>query len=340
MATSTSTTSAATARCCSATATRRSSRRSSARRARHPSRHQPRGRRSSGASRSRRSCRRRAAGMVKFTSSGTEATMMAMRIARAYTGKDVICKMHGRFHGWHDYATMAMQPPYDEPIAPACRRRCRRHRSSACQPRDIAALHALLDSRDDIAAVILIADQAGTEYLQAVRDLCTAARVIADLRRGRYRLPLRPRRRAGILWRHARHDDACQDSRRWAERRRDRRPRRSSTASSRATTRSGAPPAHPASRYLQRQPAVGGGRHRLPGDRERSGGPARRIATADATPSRLHRSLRAARRRRQGRWPRFVGPISFAEPKIPMGKLLHRFKAAMQLGGVDPSGMS
>ena len=47
----------------------------------------------------------------------------------------------------------------------------------------------MLDSRDDIAAVILIADGAGTPYLQAVRDL-TAARGIV-LRPG-CRSPLNP----------------------------------------------------------------------------------------------------------------------------------------------------
>ena len=49
---------------------------------------------------------------VKFTSSGTEATMMAMRLARAFSGKAIIVKMRGHFHGWHDYATVAMQPPW------------------------------------------------------------------------------------------------------------------------------------------------------------------------------------------------------------------------------------
>ena len=38
-------------------------------------------------------------GLVKFVSSGTEATLMAMRLARAYTGKDVIAKIRGHFHG-------------------------------------------------------------------------------------------------------------------------------------------------------------------------------------------------------------------------------------------------
>ena len=41
---------------------------------------------------------------VRFHSSGTEATLMAMRLARAYTGKTKIIKLQDHFHGWHDYA--------------------------------------------------------------------------------------------------------------------------------------------------------------------------------------------------------------------------------------------
>ncbi len=41
---------------------------------------------------------------LRFHSSGTEATLMAMRLARAYTGKDKIIKLQDHFHGWHDYA--------------------------------------------------------------------------------------------------------------------------------------------------------------------------------------------------------------------------------------------
>ena len=41
---------------------------------------------------------------VWFHSSGTEATLMAMRLARAYTGKAKIIKLQDHFHGWHDYA--------------------------------------------------------------------------------------------------------------------------------------------------------------------------------------------------------------------------------------------
>ena len=39
---------------------------------------------------------------VRFTNSGTEATLMALRLARAYTGRDKILKFDYHFHGWHD----------------------------------------------------------------------------------------------------------------------------------------------------------------------------------------------------------------------------------------------
>ncbi|HEA69288.1 MAG TPA: aspartate aminotransferase family protein [Desulfobacterales bacterium] len=42
--------------------------------------------------------------MVRYCNSGTEATMFAMRAARAFTGKDAIIKMDGGYHGTHDYA--------------------------------------------------------------------------------------------------------------------------------------------------------------------------------------------------------------------------------------------
>ncbi|MQG18893.1 MAG: aminotransferase class III-fold pyridoxal phosphate-dependent enzyme [SAR202 cluster bacterium] len=41
---------------------------------------------------------------VRFTSSGTEATLLAMRLARGYTGKKKIIKFVEHYHGWHDYA--------------------------------------------------------------------------------------------------------------------------------------------------------------------------------------------------------------------------------------------
>ncbi len=40
---------------------------------------------------------------IRFANSGTEATMHALRIARAYTGRDVVVKFEGCYHGFHDY---------------------------------------------------------------------------------------------------------------------------------------------------------------------------------------------------------------------------------------------
>lgn len=55
---------------------------------------------------------------VKFTASGTEATLMAMRLARAYTGRDKILKFAGHFHGWHDYAIPGEKLPFTQEESP------------------------------------------------------------------------------------------------------------------------------------------------------------------------------------------------------------------------------
>src|SRR5207249_1674279 len=54
---------------------------------------------------------------VRFTMSGTEATHLAMRVARAYTGRSKIVKFTGHFHGWHDGAVAGVNPPYDVPMS-------------------------------------------------------------------------------------------------------------------------------------------------------------------------------------------------------------------------------
>jgi glutamate-1-semialdehyde 2,1-aminomutase len=48
--------------------------------------------------------------MARMTVSGTEATMHAMRVARAYTGRDRIVKFEGQYHGVHDYALISVAP--------------------------------------------------------------------------------------------------------------------------------------------------------------------------------------------------------------------------------------
>jgi glutamate-1-semialdehyde 2,1-aminomutase len=114
--------------------------------------------------------------MVRFTMSGTEATHLAMRIARAYTGRPRVLKFQGHFHGWHDGVVAAVNPPYDVPMSagvPAATL----DQLVVCPPNDIKAVELLLQ-RGDVAAVILepAGGQSGTTptipgYLQELRAL-------------------------------------------------------------------------------------------------------------------------------------------------------------------------
>ena len=51
-----------------------------------------------------------ASDLTKFISTGTEAVMSALRLARAYTGKEKICKFEGMYHGHTDYALVNVHP--------------------------------------------------------------------------------------------------------------------------------------------------------------------------------------------------------------------------------------
>lgn len=60
---------------------------------------------------------------VRFCNSGTEATMFALRLARAFTRRPKIARMEGGYHGTHDYAEVSTHPdlslagPDEAPIA-------------------------------------------------------------------------------------------------------------------------------------------------------------------------------------------------------------------------------
>jgi glutamate-1-semialdehyde 2,1-aminomutase len=51
--------------------------------------------------------------MVRFVNSGLEATLHAIRVARAYTKKVKVAKFEGHYHGAHDYAAVSVSPPLD-----------------------------------------------------------------------------------------------------------------------------------------------------------------------------------------------------------------------------------
>jgi glutamate-1-semialdehyde 2,1-aminomutase len=48
--------------------------------------------------------------MWRFTNSGTEATMDAIRVARGVTGREKIVKVEGGYHGHHDEVMISMKP--------------------------------------------------------------------------------------------------------------------------------------------------------------------------------------------------------------------------------------
>lgn len=56
--------------------------------------------------------------MARIANSGTEATMHAIRVARAYTGRDKIVKPEGGYAGAHDYALQSVYAS-EEALGPA-----------------------------------------------------------------------------------------------------------------------------------------------------------------------------------------------------------------------------
>lgn len=126
---------------------------------------------------------------VRFTNSGTESTMHAIRAGRAYTGRDKIVKIEGAYHGAHDAVMHSVSPdggkmghpdrpatvPYSEGIPAAT------SENVLVAPfNDLDALRGLFaEHRNEIGVLILepvMLNKAITtpraEYLQGVRELC------------------------------------------------------------------------------------------------------------------------------------------------------------------------
>ena len=97
---------------------------------------------------------------VRFTSSGTEATLMALRLARAYTGRDRILKFDHHFHGWHDAVVGVRAPEAESPASPGVPASVSANTVSVPQG-DISAVEEKL-AGGDIAAVIL--EPTGASY--------------------------------------------------------------------------------------------------------------------------------------------------------------------------------
>jgi glutamate-1-semialdehyde 2,1-aminomutase len=91
---------------------------------------------------------------VRFTASGTEATLMALRLARAYTGRAKLVRFRGHFHGWNDHMTSGQSNHYDgtptsgvlNGIADSV---------LLCDPNDVEGITRIFNDHKDIAAVFL-----------------------------------------------------------------------------------------------------------------------------------------------------------------------------------------
>jgi len=133
--------------------------------------------------------------LVRFTNSGTESTMHATRIARAYSGRDKLLKIEGAYHGVHDYVLVSKSTP---PGQWGHHERPRAVIESDGVPEavgdtvevapfnDLEAVEGVLrEHRNEIGALIVepIVLNAGVtsprgEFLQGLRELCDEYNVV------------------------------------------------------------------------------------------------------------------------------------------------------------------
>ena len=91
---------------------------------------------------------------VRLTNSGTEATLLGLRLARAFTGRNKILRFTGHFHGWQDHVSFGFASHFDGTpttgILPEIA-----DNVVIAPPWDIEETRRIIESQDDIAAVIL-----------------------------------------------------------------------------------------------------------------------------------------------------------------------------------------
>lgn len=124
---------------------------------------------------------------VRFVASGGEADMYAIRLARAYTGRDKILKFEGGYHGMSAEAQMSLAPEARVNFPQAVADSAGIPQGVADQMliapyNDLAAVEALLAEHKDVAAIIAEPLQriipAAEGYLQGLRDLCIQHNVL------------------------------------------------------------------------------------------------------------------------------------------------------------------
>jgi glutamate-1-semialdehyde 2,1-aminomutase len=92
--------------------------------------------------------------IVRFTSSGTEANLMALRLARAFTGRRKIVRFLGHFHGWSDHMAFGVSDHFDGSPTPGLLAEIAQS-TVLVRAGDINGLQRLIEVDGDIAAIIL-----------------------------------------------------------------------------------------------------------------------------------------------------------------------------------------
>ena len=116
---------------------------------------------------------------VRFVSSGTEATLMALRLARMATGKPKLLKFAGHFHGWHDFVIPAADLPDADAAVPGVLDEVHAN-TVVVPPNDPDAVDRALASDPVIGCVILEptgghfgAVPVQGDFLRALREVTT-----------------------------------------------------------------------------------------------------------------------------------------------------------------------
>ena len=126
--------------------------------------------------------------MVRMVSSGTEATMSAIRLARGYTGRDKILKFSGCYHGHSDALLVKAgsgAATFGVPDSPGVPQDFAKHTLTA-RFNDLESVKSLVtDNKDQVACVIVepIAGNMGTVpprdgFLEGLRQLCTQEGIV------------------------------------------------------------------------------------------------------------------------------------------------------------------
>lgn len=129
--------------------------------------------------------------MVRYCNSGTEATMFALRGARAFTGKDLVIKMDGGYHGTHDLAEVNVHPDVDAVGMPS-KKLIPGVPESTLQDvliapyNDLNAMEDLIKANQDKLAAVIVEPIMGaggllypeSGYLQGLREITTRYDII------------------------------------------------------------------------------------------------------------------------------------------------------------------